>query len=154
MPGSTRRIPAGILGRATPALQILPSAFDVEAADSAVVAEAIAVAVPSDPHSRWADGRLSPEGAAAGSYHAVVTRADILPFARRDWSLVADAKAQHWLEHKAGLTPAEVLSYGDRLRRHALQLRPDWPDERARIDDLLMHVRVAEALRAVTFRSR
>ncbi|MEW5981644.1 MAG: hypothetical protein AB1806_04660 [Acidobacteriota bacterium] len=135
-------------------LQILPSAFDADAADSAVGAEAPEVVVPPDPHSRWADGRLSPAGAADGCYHAVVTRADILAFARRDWSCLEEAKAQYWLEYKAGLTPTDALAFSDQLRRHARQLRPDWPDEGVRIDDLLGHARVAEALRAVPSRPR
>lgn len=83
-----------------------------------------------------------------------MTRADILAFARRDWSRLEEAKAQHWREQKAGLTPTEALSYSDQLRRHAVRLRPDWPDAHARFDDLLIHARVAEALGAVTLRSR
>jgi hypothetical protein len=79
---------------------------------------------------------------------------DILAFARRDWSRVADAKAEYWLSLKGGMTPTEILTLGDDLRRHARAVRPDWPAEVDRAEDLAVHARVAEALRAVSRRSR
>jgi hypothetical protein len=83
-----------------------------------------------------------------------VDRDDILAFARRDWSGVAEAKAEFWIASKRGLTAAEILAVGESLRRHALALRPDWPSQSERDADLAVHVRVAESLRAVSSRSR
>jgi hypothetical protein len=83
-----------------------------------------------------------------------VDRDDILAFARREWSLVAEAKTEFWLTRKQGLSAAEILAIGDDLRRHAQAVRPDWPNEAERYADLAVHLRVTEALRAVSSRSR
>jgi hypothetical protein len=81
-----------------------------------------------------------------------VDRDDILAYARRDWSLVAEAKDDFWITRKRALTAAEVLAVGDELRRHASALRPDWPTPADREADLAVHLRVTEALRAVSSR--
>jgi hypothetical protein len=81
-----------------------------------------------------------------------VDRDDILAFARRDWPQVADAKTGFWREQKRVLTADEMLSLGDQLRRHAQAVRPDWPTASERAEDLAVHHRVAEALRAVAIR--
>ena len=81
-------------------------------------------------------------------------RRDIRAFAERDWQRVADAKTAYWLAQKRGRSAAQILASGDALRRHALTLRPDWPSARERVDDLEMHRRVSEALRAVGRQSR
>jgi uncharacterized protein YbjT (DUF2867 family) len=78
-----------------------------------------------------------------------MTREDIVRFATRDWAAVADDKAGYWVARKRTMTPADVLRLGDDLRRHALSLRPDWPDDADRAADRDTHVRVTEALRAV-----
>lgn len=46
------------------------------------------------------------------------------------------------------MSPAEALELGDALRRHALLLKPDWPDPTERAAELAVHRRIAEALRA------
>ena len=51
------------------------------------------------------------------------------------------------------MTPAEVLALGDQLRLYVKALRPDWPGQSDADDDLAVHARVAEALRAVFLRS-
>lgn len=80
---------------------------------------------------------------------------DIRAFARRDWNAIAESKAGFWAERKPAMTPDEALAVAEGLRRHARALRPDWPDIRERDDDLAVHARVAEALRAVSaIRSR
>lgn len=72
----------------------------------------------------------------------------------REGCALADAKAEHWLSLKLGMTPTEILTLGDDLRRHARAVRPDWPAEADRAEDVAVHARVAEALRAVSRRSR
>jgi hypothetical protein len=76
-------------------------------------------------------------------------REDVLAFARRDWAAVGEAKAAFWAERKASLSPNQVLALGDALRRHARSLKPDWPDAAEGAEDLAVHRRVSEALRAV-----
>lgn len=81
-------------------------------------------------------------------------RDDILAFACRDWAQVAEAKTGFWRDQKRELSAAGMLALGDRLRRHAQKVRPDWPTQRDRDEDLAVHYRVAEALRAVVIRPR
>ena len=83
-----------------------------------------------------------------------VTRDELLQFARRDWSAVEEEKARYWARRKHDMTPAEALRLGHALRRHAAALRPDWPSDAERREDLDTHARVAEALRAVTRAAR
>ena len=75
---------------------------------------------------------------------------DIRAFARRDWAAVADAKARFWADRKCSMTPGEALATAEMLRQHARALKPDWPDDRERGEDLAVHLRVSEALRAVS----
>ncbi|MBI1876285.1 MAG: hypothetical protein HYS05_20665 [Acidobacteria bacterium] len=77
-------------------------------------------------------------------------RADVVAFARRDWRLIDEIKASYWVERKRTLPPAEAIRLGDDLRRYVLAVRPAWPSEADRDDDLSVHVRVAEALSAVS----
>jgi hypothetical protein len=81
-------------------------------------------------------------------------RDDILAFARRNRSLVAEAKTAFWIGCTNSLSPAAVLALGDEVRRHASGIHPDWPDEPERAADLAVHRRVTEALGAVSARSR
>jgi hypothetical protein len=75
-------------------------------------------------------------------------------FVRRDWAAVATSKTRGWQALKARHSAADLLAVADRLRRHAQSLRPDWPSRQQRLDDLLVHQRVGEALRAVASRPR
>lgn len=80
---------------------------------------------------------------------------DVRAFVRRDWSAVAESKAGFWADRKRAMTPDEALAVAEMLRQHARTLKPDWPDQRERDEDLAAHTRVADALRAVTvIRSR
>jgi hypothetical protein len=79
-----------------------------------------------------------------------VNRTDILAFVRREWSLAAEQKAAFWAEHKRTISAAEAVRLGDELRRHARLVQPTWPDAAERADDLAVHIRVSEALRAVS----
>jgi len=78
-----------------------------------------------------------------------MTRDDILAFAQRDWAAVTDAKARFWAGRKATMTASEALACADMLRRHVRALKPGWPDARERAEDLDLHLRLSEALRAV-----
>ena len=87
--------------------------------------------------------------ASPGCYHQEMEPADILAFARRDWAAIEREKARFWAERKSHMTAAEALELGDALRRHTQSLKPDWPRADERTADLAVHLRVAEALRAV-----
>ncbi len=58
-------------------------------------------------------------------------------------------KSDFWCGKKKHLTPEEIFRIGDELRELARRLRPDWPSEEERQEDLEVHVRVAAALRSV-----
>ena len=73
--------------------------------------------------------------------------------ANRDWALLAQAKEQSWIERKRGLSPEQILHVGAQLRQHVRTVRPDWPSQSERDEDMAVHVRVSEALRAVAGRS-
>lgn len=81
-------------------------------------------------------------------------RDSLRQFVRRDWPAVAASKARFWRALKARRSAAEVFAVADQLRTHAQQLRPGWPTRQHRLDDLLIHQRVGEALRAVVCRPR
>jgi transcriptional regulator with XRE-family HTH domain len=74
---------------------------------------------------------------------------DLIDFAQRDWSAVAELKAEHWLERKRRLGTAESFRIADDLRRHVASVRPDWPDEAERSADIASHVALGESLRRV-----
>jgi hypothetical protein len=73
----------------------------------------------------------------------------IREFVARDWAAIAASKDRSWQELKVRRSAAEVLRAADQLRAHARRVRPDWPAQQDRLDDLLVHTRVGEALRAV-----
>jgi hypothetical protein len=77
-------------------------------------------------------------------------RQDIADFARRDWAAVAEAKASYWAERKRSMAADQALAVGETLRQHARTIKPGWPDADERAADLALHVRVSEALRAVS----
>lgn len=80
---------------------------------------------------------------------------DILAFVRRDWSAADADKTAFWAERKRSMSTAEAVRLGDDLRVHVRRVRPDWPSAAERAEDLAVHVRVSEALRAVpTHRAR
>lgn len=75
-------------------------------------------------------------------------REDLLAFVGRDWAAIEAAKARHWVDRKRRMSAAAALELGASLRRYALALRPDWPDDSDREADRESHRRVSEALRA------
>jgi hypothetical protein len=74
---------------------------------------------------------------------------EIRAFAGRRWSLVEDAKRRYWIERKKILSPAEALAVVEGLRRHVRAMKPDWPSQAERAEDLEMHAKVAASLRRV-----
>lgn len=64
----------------------------------------------------------------------------IRAFASRPWAEIEHLKRRYWAE--SDLTPAELLALADELRRHALSVRPDWPDYTERQADLDTHIRI------------
>ena len=78
--------------------------------------------------------------------------AHVRAYVDRDWALVQRLKERYWAERQ--LTPEEALALGDDLRRHVLAVRPDWPTDEDRLEDLEVHARVSESLRRVASQRR
>jgi hypothetical protein len=78
-----------------------------------------------------------------------VRKEDLIAYARRDWQAIAASKRQRWAAQKSQMSAADALRVGDALRQHAIALRPGWPSEEDRRNDLASHIRVAEMLRSV-----
>lgn len=74
---------------------------------------------------------------------------DLRELAGRDWNSVEELKGSYWATRKASMTPAEALTMGDDLRCYAREVRPDWPSESERAEDLESHERVSRGLRLV-----
>jgi hypothetical protein len=84
----------------------------------------------------------------------VATASDLVRFARRDWRLLAELKAEHWSRVKREYGAGEALRVGDELRRLVKRQHPGWPGEEDRRRDLETHVRVAAALQRAQFGRR
>jgi transcriptional regulator with XRE-family HTH domain len=78
-----------------------------------------------------------------------IRRQDLVDFAQRDWSAIAEVKSDRWLERKRRLGGAEAFRIADDLRRHVALTRPDWPDSAERSEDIASHVSVGDRLRRV-----
>ena len=74
---------------------------------------------------------------------------DVVRFARRDWQLLSDLKADYWAAFKVEHGVAAAIRVSDELRRHAQQQHPGWPTEEDRRQDLEAHARVSAALQRV-----
>jgi hypothetical protein len=74
---------------------------------------------------------------------------DLRRFALRDWESVAALKAEYWVAEKRRLGAEGALRIGDRLREQVRVLRPDWPSDQERAEDLRSHEAVARKLRLV-----
>jgi hypothetical protein len=72
----------------------------------------------------------------------------------RDWDVVAMSKTEAWTAWKKQHGAAGAIRIADELRRQVAAQRPGWPRETDRLDDIICHVRVAEALSRVPPRRR
>ncbi len=75
-------------------------------------------------------------------------------FLDRDWAALDRDKDRYWREHARERGAAAAVRIADDLRRHVLSVRPDWPSEEERAEDLATHLRVIEVLRRVPARAR
>lgn len=72
----------------------------------------------------------------------------------RDWEAGARDDERSWIEQARRQGPAGGIRIAAELRRQVLAMRPDWPSQRERDEDLATHLRVIDALRRVPPRSR
>jgi hypothetical protein len=60
----------------------------------------------------------------------------------------------YWRDWKKEHGPAAGIRMADELRRQVLMMRPGWPSDRERLEDLAAHLKVIDALRRVPPRRR
>lgn len=80
---------------------------------------------------------------------AALRRQDLIDFAQRDWSALAESKAAYWPERGRRAGQDAAFQAADEMRRYVALVRPDWPDADARAADLASHVELGESLRRV-----
>ncbi len=68
-------------------------------------------------------------------------------FVDRDWTAAREAKERYGVELARTRVPLDALRLADDLRRHAQQVRPNWPSAEDRRADLEAHIRLSELLR-------
>lgn|GEM_PF-1847900 len=75
-------------------------------------------------------------------------REDLIAYASRDWSAIAEEKTRTWLAAREQRTATESLLLSGALLDYVQSLHPDWPTESDRQEDLLHHQRVSKALQS------
>jgi len=71
---------------------------------------------------------------------------DLRAYARRAWHLAAALKQEHWARELARRGPLATFEASEALREHMCRLRPDWPSERERREDLAHHIALKRAI--------
>ena len=69
-----------------------------------------------------------------------MNRSAVAGFLARDFDASARMKAEHWAAAYAARGPLATLEASDALRAHMRAIRPDWPTEEERENDLAHHV--------------
>ena len=77
---------------------------------------------------------------ASPEYTRIMRRAEICAFVARDRERVAALKREHHAKQYRASHGTAGLEAGGVLREHARRVRPDWPTERDRREDLAHHL--------------
>ena len=82
--------------------------------------------------------------------------AHIRKFARRNRAEVETSKRRYWAEQHRAFGPARTVQVSQGLWQYMRRLRPEWPTERDRAEDLAHHVelkrKIDQAARAFATR--
>lgn len=65
---------------------------------------------------------------------------DIRRYANRDWRLLKELEHEHWRRETDERGPLATLEASQALWRHMRDVRPDWPTDEDRRDDLEHHI--------------
>jgi len=65
---------------------------------------------------------------------------DVQAFVKRDWAAVRAAKEAYWAREFAAKGSAATFAASEALWRHMRLIRPDWPTDEERQEDLAHHV--------------
>src|SRR5262245_5346793 len=72
--------------------------------------------------------------------------ADVKAYAARAWHLAAELKQDHWARELAERGPLATFEASQALLEHMRCLRPDWPSEAERSEDLAHHIALKRAI--------
>jgi hypothetical protein len=75
-----------------------------------------------------------------------IDRDSIRAFVDRDWVGSERRERHHWSQHLRRRGPGANVAASQALFLHMRGLRPDWPSERERAQDLSHHIELARAL--------
>lgn len=67
-------------------------------------------------------------------------------FLRRPWDLLAALEREHWAREFARRGPAATLEVSRLLWEHMRRVRPDWPSDAERREDLSHHIALKGAI--------
>jgi hypothetical protein len=81
-----------------------------------------------------------PAGAPPAGYTSAVDAASARRFLDRPWALLRTAKRRHWAEEVAARGPEAPLRAARALWLHMRRVRPDWPSDAERAEDLAHHL--------------
>jgi hypothetical protein len=76
---------------------------------------------------------------------------DIRAYTERDWTLLSELDDRLWSEQLASAGPGALVYAIDAVRRFIRAVRPDWPGDDARAEDLAHHIHLAMVVRRVRF---
>jgi len=71
---------------------------------------------------------------------------DIRAYARRPWHVLAALERDHWARELAARGPLATLEVSQALWAHMQSVRPDWPTDSDRREDLAHHVTLKQAI--------
>jgi hypothetical protein len=67
-------------------------------------------------------------------------------FLRRPWGALASLEREHWAREFARRGPAATLEVSRLLWEHMRRVRPDWPSDAERRQDLVHHIALKRAI--------
>jgi hypothetical protein len=85
-------------------------------------------------------GRGTRRDGACGAILTGMDAASVRRFVDRPWDLLRAAKRRHWAEEVAARGPEAPLRASRALWLHMRRVRPDWPSDAERAEDLAHHV--------------
>ena len=71
---------------------------------------------------------------------------DLRAYVARDWAAAEARKRAHWAREFAERGPHATLDASDALWQHMRALRPGWPTDQERREDLAHHIALKRAL--------
>ena len=71
---------------------------------------------------------------------------DLIAFATRAWTAAGASEREHWVREYAARGEAATFEASQSLWLHMRAVRPDWPSEQERREDLAHHVTLKRLL--------